>query len=195
MLNSLQYGRYSFIFTPYLCIQPTLQSPSNICSSTSVNFHLPVHPLLVHKIILTISTNNITSAILSLTLFCVQPSQQPTPKIPFTQWQLFIQPFIQFRMREGTRELGNLVSTLLISTFFLKVWTVITGLTISDYLLLRIRKFVYCRCGKPSNLPSLIPTTHCHYFHTPLIPPQELAFPWKLVALHNFHLQFSILLY
>ena len=40
-----------------LCIQPPLQSPTKIFSSNSVNFHLPFPPLLVHKIILTISTN------------------------------------------------------------------------------------------------------------------------------------------
>ena len=55
----------------YLCKQPMLQSP--VKSSTSVNFHLPVSPLPVHKIILTIPTNTpflYISAILHL-LFCV----------------------------------------------------------------------------------------------------------------------------
>ena len=39
---------------PYLYIQPLQKSPSKICSSTSVNFLLPIPPLLVHKIVLTI---------------------------------------------------------------------------------------------------------------------------------------------
>ena len=42
---------------PYLCIKPPLQSLPKIRSSTPVNFHLPIPPFLVQKIILTISTN------------------------------------------------------------------------------------------------------------------------------------------
>ena len=42
---------------PYLCIQPLLQSPEKICSSISVNFHLPIHALLFDKFILTIPAN------------------------------------------------------------------------------------------------------------------------------------------
>ena len=42
---------------PYLCIKPPLESLSNIRSTISVNFHLPIPPSLVHKDILTISSN------------------------------------------------------------------------------------------------------------------------------------------
>ena len=42
---------------PYLCIHQLLQSPPKISSSTSVNFHFTLPPLLVHKIIFTIPTN------------------------------------------------------------------------------------------------------------------------------------------
>ena len=42
---------------PILWIQPTLQSLPRNSSSSSVNFHFPISPLLVHKIILTIPTN------------------------------------------------------------------------------------------------------------------------------------------
>ena len=55
-----------------LCIQPMLQSPAETSSSTSVNFHLPIPPLLVHKFIFTIPINTpslYTSAILRLLLF------------------------------------------------------------------------------------------------------------------------------
>ena len=41
---------------PYLCIQPPLQSPPKIRSSTPDTFHLPIPLLLVRKIILTIPT-------------------------------------------------------------------------------------------------------------------------------------------
>ena len=46
-------GTPSFL-QPYLWIQPMLQSPPKIHSSTPVNFHLPIAPLFVPKIILTI---------------------------------------------------------------------------------------------------------------------------------------------
>ena len=57
---------------PYLCIQPPLQSPPKICSSFSVNFHLPIPPLLFNKIIITIPTNTTflyTSAIFHFPIF------------------------------------------------------------------------------------------------------------------------------
>ena len=108
--------------------------------------------------------------------FCVQPSQLSAPKtfsLP--------QPFRQFRLRQRTRKLERLArnDTVLISPFFLKLWKVIAGLTVTDSLLLRLRKLVYCRCGKPSNPPSLVPSTYCRYLHTLLIPPQELILPLK----------------
>ena len=43
----------------YLCIQIPLQSPPKLRSSTSVNSYLPIPPLLIHKIILTIPTNTL----------------------------------------------------------------------------------------------------------------------------------------
>ena len=74
--------------------------------------------------------------------FCVLPSQQSTPKM-FSPPQ----PFSQFRLRQGIRELGTLVrtGTVLNSPFLLKVWTVVTGLRITDSLSLRLRKLVYWR--------------------------------------------------
>ena len=111
-----------------LCIQPTVQSPPKICLFTPVNFHLSITPLLVHKVILTIPTNNpflytlafLTSLILSVIVPTICTKNVSLP-----------QPFSQFRLREGNRELGSLVGslvridTVLISPFFLKVWTVI----------------------------------------------------------------------
>ena len=82
---------------PFLCIQPLIQSPTKICSS----IHTPSR------------------------YFCMQPSQQSTPKI-FSLHQ----PFNQFKLHQGTKELWSLVrnDTVLITPFFLKVWTVRTGL-------------------------------------------------------------------
>ena len=57
------------------------------------------------------------------------------------------QPFSQFRLPQGTRELSSITRTDtddLIFLFFSKVWTMTAGLTITDSLSLRIRKLVYC---------------------------------------------------
>ena len=78
---SLQYNvcwiLYKMVGAPwlsqtYLYIQPPLESPSKIHSSTSANFHLPIFPLLVHEIILAIPTNTsilYASAIFLLPIF------------------------------------------------------------------------------------------------------------------------------
>ena len=131
---------------PYLRIQPPLQFPLKIRSSASGNFHLPILLLLVHKIIPTIPNNSpflYTSAIFYLLIFAYnQPSQQSIAKISSLP-----QPLSQFSLHQGTRELGCRFGTdiILTSHFFLKVWTVTTGLTITGSLSLRIRILVYCR--------------------------------------------------
>ena len=90
-------------------------------------------------------------------------------------------------------------NTVLISPFFLKVWVVITGLTIADSLSLSLRIFevvvsdeVACnRNHKLSNPRSFLPSTYCHYFPTLIIPSQELTFPWKLAAYLIFILRLA----
>ena len=78
MLNFLQNGRYSFIFTVQLVHTTNGKSPPKICLSTPVNFHLSITPLLVHKVILTIPTTSpflYTLAISHLPLFdCNRPN-------------------------------------------------------------------------------------------------------------------------
>ena len=158
-------------------IQPPLQSPPNVSCSTLVEF-APPH-------------------------ICVQPFQQSTREtFPLRQ------PFRQFRLHQGSRELESFVmtDTVLTSPFFLKVWAVITELTTSNFLSLRLIKIGVLRvvvvsdedaCNpnrKLFNPPSLIRSTYCHYFHTILRPSQELRFPWKPVAKLDFHPKFSILI-
>ena len=106
-------------------------------SSNSDNLHLPIPPLFVRKIILTISTKApflYTSATFYL------------PTI-YTKNFSLLQSFSQCRLRQRTRELESRMrtNTVLISIFFIKVWKVITGLKTTDSLLLRLRKLVYCR--------------------------------------------------
>ena len=154
---------FTSLFYLYLFTKSFLQSPLTISSSIPQQF---VTSLFLRTAIPTIYTKNI----------------------------FLTQPFSQSRLRQGTRELGSFVEslvrtdTVLISTLYLKVWTVITGLTITDSSSFRLRKLIYCRCGKPSNPPSLIPSTYCHYFHTLLIPPQELTFPGNQLLNFSFTL-------
>ena len=110
-------------------------------SSTSVNFHLPIPLLLLNKIIYTILTNTLflcTSAVFYHPIFAYNnPSNLPQNiSLPWP-----------FRLHQRTKELWSLVRNpiVLISPFFLKVWTLITGLTITNSLSLRLRKLVYCR--------------------------------------------------
>ena len=172
---------------PTCACKSTLQSPPKIHPFTSVNFHLPIPPLLVHKIVITIPTNNsfpYTSVISHLPLFgynhCNNLHQKylPTPTIQTIQAASRYQVARQLGSIAGSLA-GSLVrtDTVLLSPFHLNVWTVVTGLAITDSSSLRLRKLIYCKCGKPSNPPFLMPSTNCHYFHTPLIPPQELTSP------------------
>ena len=59
ILYSLNNGRCPSFLQPYLCLQPSLQSPPKIHSFTSDSFQLPIPPLLVCKIILTIPTKTL----------------------------------------------------------------------------------------------------------------------------------------
>ena len=57
---------------PYLCIESALQSPPKICPPTLSSFQLPIPPLLVHKITLTIGINTAflyTSGIFPIPIF------------------------------------------------------------------------------------------------------------------------------
>ena len=114
-----------------LCIQPSLQCSPNICSSTSVNFQLPVLPLLVQEIILTIPTNTHKPPQFFNSLYFCFRSTIPTI---YTKSISLPHPFSQFRLHQAAREIGSLVrtNTVLFSPLTLKVWTVTTRLTITD---------------------------------------------------------------
>ena len=68
--------------------------------------------------------------------------------------------FSQFKLRQGPSELGSLVGSLLrtytvvISPLYLKVWVVITGLTITDSQWLRPRKYIAVVASHPIKLLS-----------------------------------------
>ena len=137
-------GAASFL-QPHLCIQPPLQYPPKMRFSTSVNFHLLIPLLLVRKIIHTNPINTTflyTSAIFHLPVFAHNHPSNPHQK----QF-----PYLSHLAKSicviKTRELESLVTTdtVWISFFFVKVWTLIIELTITDTLLLMLRKLVYCR--------------------------------------------------
>ena len=124
----------------YLCIQPSLQSPSITLSYTSVNFHVPILPLLVQKIILTIPTNTPhTSANFQLRIFLLpynHSSQQSFansgringPGSKVVLWGLTLFWSLPCSSKFGQWQQGS------------QQW-----LTTTDSLLLRLRKLVCFR--------------------------------------------------
>ena len=138
-------GRCSLIFTTSLVhkITPTISTKTRF--STSINFHLPIPLLFVHRITLTNPINTTylyTSAIFHLPNFAQNN--------PINSHQKYF-PYLNHLANSGcvirTRELESLVTTNTVwfSPFFFKVRAVIMELTFTDTLLLRFRKFVYCR--------------------------------------------------
>ena len=72
----------------------------------------------------------------------------------------------------------------------------------TDSLSLRLRKLVYCRQQSLMKMLAISMRNHPvhplpqpHYFHTLLIPSQELTFPYKPVSQLDFHSKFSIIIY
>ena len=158
ILKSLQNGRYSFIFTTLLVHTTNATIFTKYPFFYFSQFSTPYSSLIC-------SPTTLLFLYLSPTIYTKKILPKSTN--PRDQWVT-----------------GSLVitETVLISPFLLNIWTVITGLTITDSSLLRLRELVYCRCGKTSNLSSLKPGTYCHYFHTLLITPEELTFPRKSLA-------------
>ena len=128
VLNSMQNSKCSFIIITLL-----VHNTTSLISTENPFFYFS--QFLPPYSTLTCSQNHsYNSHYHSLSLyfsnfsppyFCVQSS----PKMLSLP-----QPLCHFRLREGTRELRSLfrTDTVLISPFFLKVWTVITGLTTAD---------------------------------------------------------------
>ena len=174
-------------------MQPPLQSPPKICSFILVNLHLPIPPLLVHKIILTIPTNSPFKPrqFFTFSFFTYNHSNNLHQK----HFPHLSKAFIPFKLCQRTRKLGSLVKNdlILISPFFLKVWTMITGLTITDFLSLRLRKLVYCR---QQSLIQMLAIGVTNYSIHPLLYPQSIVMtvfpyptyiirtpiPWKQLA-------------
>ena len=137
---------------PYFCIQPSLQPPLKICSSTSDKFYLPIQPLRFCKINLAIHTK---------TLFLYTSATFHFPAIYtkrfFSNWTtkpMHTAPTDQVAGESCEDQHCFNLSLLLL-------------VVASDEGVCNWK-------GKPPNSPSLIPSTICHYFHTLLIPSQKL---------------------
>ena len=170
---------------PILWIQQTLQSLPRNSSSSSVNFHFPISPLLVRKIILTISTNtpflyNSNEYNSLFTYFFLRKTIATiyTKNIFRTSNILPIQAASKHQeVREYCEDWH-----CLISPFFLKVWTVIAGLTQNHWFFTAQTQKIDTLQVWQTIQPTFSNTPYFHYFQIQLIPLQELTFPWKPVA-------------
>ena len=111
MLNSLENGRCSLIFTAPLVhtTTPTIYIKNRF--STSVNFHLPIPLLIVHKIIYTNPINTMflyTSAIFHLPIFAHNHLSNPHQK-----YFPYLSHLANTGYIIGTRELEGLVTPTL----------------------------------------------------------------------------------
>ena len=90
------------------------------------------------------SSKQSSSCSFLVSLFCPTPFNYTPPEVLDVANHMARQAN---QIYQGTKGLWSLVrnDTFLISPFFLKIWTVITGLTISDSLSLWLRKLVHCR--------------------------------------------------
>ena len=165
MLNSSWNGRCSFISQPYFCKQPPLKPLPKTLSSTPVDSYLSFPHLLFNKIFLKIPTNTpflYNAAFFNLPIFVYNhPSHLHQKCFPY------LSHLANSGCLKGQRSYG--VSWgLLISPFFLKVWT--------------------------SSPPSLTTSSYCHYFHALLIPSQELTFLnlFKLIFILSLAFYYSV---
>ena len=169
----------------YFCIQPPLKLPSKIPSSTSDNFHFPIPPLLVRKIILTIPTK--TPFFYTLATF-----HFPTIYIKTFCPASAIQPMQASPKDQGAREpcedqhcfnLSLLSQSLDSDNRAHNQLVLIAQAQKIGVLQLVASDQNACNWnGKPSNPLSLISSTYCHCFHTLLIPSQELKLHQKPVT-------------
>ena len=141
MLNSSRNGRCSFIFTTLLLHRTTPKSPPKTLSSTSVNFHLTFPPSRVNKIILKIQIN--TTFFYTTTLFHLATFAYNHPSNLHQKCFTYLSHLAISGCVKGQRSY-RVLRGFLISLFFLKVWTVVTTLTVTGALSLRLIKWLYC---------------------------------------------------
>ena len=143
-----------------LWIQPTRQCLPRNSSSSSVNFHFPILPLLVQIIILTIPTNTpflYNSAIFHFPLFAYKHTNNLHQKY----FPSNILPIQAASRDQGVMEYCENWHCFNLS--LLPQSMVSDSRAHSQSLILYrsdLKKVIHCRCGKPSNPLSLIPSTY-----------------------------------
>ena len=142
MLICLWNGRCSFVFTTLVVhtITPTTYTENIFLCFSQLS--PPFFNLLFNKIIFTIPTNApflSTAAFFHLPIFAYNH--------PSNLHQKYF-PSLSHLANSGCVKRQRSYGVMwgfLIFLFFLKIWTVITGLTITDSLLLRLTKLMYFR--------------------------------------------------
>ena len=125
-----QNCRCFFILTTLLAHTITLKYRLKVCSSTSVDFYLPIPPLLVHKIILTISNNTLFLCTFEIFHFPIFAYNHPNSL--HQKYFPYLSHLANSGCVTGPGSYGVLWGhTVLICLFLLKAWTVITGVTIT----------------------------------------------------------------
>ena len=117
---------FTSLFHSYLFTKSSLQSPLTLPSSIAQQFFTS---LFLCATIPTIYTKNVFS--LSTTSSIQAAPRDQWARKSFEDWNCFNLSLLSQSLNSENR------------------------LTITDYLLLRLWKLVYCRCGKPSNPPFL----------------------------------------
>ena len=137
MLDYQQNGRCSFIFTTLLVLTTTLAISAK---NPFLYFSQFLPPYSTHLSLITLPSSIPKQLFASLFFLTTIPTI-------YTKIIFFTSAIQSIQAASVDQELGSLLrtNTFLISRFFLKAWKVITGITITDYLLLRLRKLVYYR--------------------------------------------------
>ena len=192
VLNSLQIGRCSLIFTALLMHTTTLTI------STKIFLRLILASLFRPELFIKSFLQSL------LTLPSSVPQHFSTPYVCVQQSvQVFSlpQPFSQFRLNQGTSKQGSLVRTDTIHSsskcrqgYQGSQWLILYRSVSEKWFLAdSCLWWRYLESEWKTIQPSFpIPPTWCHYFHTNTIA-RELRFPYKPVALLDFHSKFSIL--
>ena len=190
MLNSLQNCRCSLIFTILLAQKnPPIQTPPKFFLANS---HLPILPLIVHEIILTMPNKTpffYSPALFHLSIFAYSD--------PYNLHQKYFH-YLSYLANSGCVK-GPIIRKSCeywhCFNFCLYPQSIDRGHKSHDhwFLIAKAQKIdvlqifmsdenVCNRNRKPSNPPSPVPSIYCHYLHTLLITSQELTFPYKPVA-------------
>ena len=189
MHNSFQNDKCSFTFH-LLLVHATTPTVSTKNLIQSCRHLLPCYITFLPVILSHYPYNFHQNSLYTSDIFHLPISTYSHPCNPHLKQFPLPQPLNQFKLFQRTNEQVSHVwtDTDLISTCFPKAWTRKAALTINYFLLFILSKFVYfgqqpvMKCLQSelqTASSSPIPSISCCYFHTLLIPSQDLTSPWK----------------